>query len=188
MALTDPLAWIDLEMTGLDPASDVIVEIAVILTDGQLTKTIEGPELVIAASPDALARMAPIVRTMHTESGLLALIGDSTISVADAEQSVVDFLISNIGDGQDVLLAGNSVHTDRSFVHAHMPTLDEYLHYRHLDVSTLKEIARRWHPKALETAPRKSGGHRALADIRESIEELRHYRRTLFVEIAQEPQ
>ncbi len=188
MALIDPLAWIDLEMTGLDPGSDVIVEIAVILTDGQLAQTIEGPDLVIAAPPDALARMAPIVRTMHTESGLLDRIRNSAMSVAQAEESVMAFLSSNIAEGQEVLLAGNSVHTDRSFIQAHMPTLDGFLHYRHLDVSTLKEIARRWYPEALATAPRKSGGHRALADIRESIKELRHYRQTLFVERAQEPQ
>ncbi len=188
MALTDPLAWIDLEMTGLDPDSDVIVEIAVILTDGQLATMVEGPELVIAASPEALAQMAPVVLAMHTDSGLLNRIAASTVTIADAEASVLDFLGQHVEKRQDLLLAGNSIHTDRSFIRAHMPALDAELHYRHIDVSTLKELARRWQPDALETAPPKVGGHRALADVRESIEELRHYRRTLFGEAAQEPQ
>lgn len=188
MPLTDPLAWIDLEMTGLDPEVDRIVEVAVILTDGQLEESIDGPELVIHATTEDLAAMSAFVRDMHTDSGLLDRVRVSAIELAEAEAEVVAFVTANVADDDVVLLAGNSVHTDRAFIQRHMPRLDALLHYRHVDVSTIKELARRWAPEVFEQAPPKGGGHRALADIRESIEELRYYRRTLFSAEYQEPQ
>lgn len=187
LKLKDNLAWIDLEMTGLEPERDSIVEAAVILTDGRLLTTIDGPELVIAADEAALAQMDPFVRDMHTTSGLLDRVRGAGIELAEAEATLVTFIEQHVGD-DDVLLAGNSVHTDRAFIHRHMPRLDALLHYRHVDVSTVKELARRWAPLVFEGAPPKDGGHRALADIRESIEELRYYRRALFSELAQERQ
>ena len=175
-----PLVWIDLEMTGLDPEVDVIVEIAAIITDGSLEKTIEGPDLVIHADQEALEAMAPIVQDMHGGSGLTEAVGQSSLTMADAEQQVLEFVRAHLPEPGQAPLAGNSVHADRAFLKRYMPELEAWFHYRNVDVSTVKELARRWYPDVLENAPEKTGGHRALADIRESIEELRYYREAIF--------
>lgn len=163
-------------MTGLDPASEVILEIAVIITDGSLETAIEGPELVLACDEGHLAGMEPVVIEMHAVSGLTDDVRRSTLQVAEAESRVLEFVRAHIPEPRVAPLAGNSVHADRAFLAAYMPELEAYVHYRNVDVSTLKELARRWAPETLKAAPLKAGGHRALADIRESIEELRYYR------------
>ncbi len=175
-----PLVWIDLEMTGLDPATDVIVEIAAIVTDGALEQEVEGPDLVLGADEEQLASMDPVVREMHTASGLLEDIRASGTTVAEAERQVLAFVREHVAKPGVAVLAGNSIHADRAFLRAYMPELLGHLHYRLVDVSTIKELARRWHPQVLAAAPEKGGGHRALADIRESIAELRAYRETFF--------
>jgi oligoribonuclease len=175
-----PLAWIDLEMTGLDPENEVIVEIAVIITNGSLEETIEGPELVLFAEESVLEQMAPVVREMHAISGLTEAIRHSSISVAEAERTVLEFVRTHLPEPGQAPLAGNSVHADRAFLRKYMPELEAWFHYRNVDVSTIKELARRWYPEVLDNAPEKSGGHRALADIRESIEELKYYREAVF--------
>ncbi|HVM20645.1 MAG TPA: oligoribonuclease [Egibacteraceae bacterium] len=177
--LTQPLVWVDLEMTGLDPDNDLIVEIAVIVTDGALEHLVEGPDLVLAAPGDVLEAMDPVVVEMHRSSGLTEAIGSAELTVADAEQQVLTFLAEHVKP-RTAPLAGNSVHADRAFLRRYMPDLENYVHYRNVDVSTIKELARRWYPQALEKAPRKTGGHRALADIRESIDELRYWRTAVF--------
>jgi len=182
--LAQPLVWIDLEMTGLDPAQDVIVEAAVIITDGTLTQVREGPDLVIHQPPAALARMPEVVARMHAASGLTEAVAASELSLAAAEQQLLDFVRRHVPEPRTAPLAGNSVHADRAFLTLHMPALEAHLHYRNVDVSTLKELARRWHPEVLSGAPPKQGDHRALADIRESIAELRYYRSALFIEAA----
>lgn len=178
--LTDPLVWIDLEMTGLDPETDVIVELAVIVTDGDLETIIEGPDLVIAAPPTALDAMVPIVREMHEASGLLEDIGRSSVTVEEAERAALAFVTEHVPAAGAAPLAGNSVHSDRAFLRRYMPALDSHLHYRHVDVSTVKELARRWYPAEFARRPDKEGGHRAMADIRDSIDELRYFRRQIF--------
>ena len=175
-----PLVWIDLEMTGLDPDREHIVEIAVIITDGQLERLEEGPDLVLGVDEKVLAAMDPFVVQMHTASGLIGKIRDSTLTVEEAEQQVLDFVCRHVPEPHTAPLAGNSVHADRAFLRKYMPRIEDYVHYRNVDVSTVKELARRWHPKALERAPRKAGGHRALADIRESIDEMRYWRGAVF--------
>lgn len=174
--MDQPLVWIDLEMTGLDPDTDRILEIACIVTDGHLDEIAEGPDLVIAAEQDSLATMEPVVVEMHTTSGLLEEVASATMTVPQAERAVLEFIASHVPEPRTAPLAGNSVHADRAFLSRYMPALNDYLHYRIVDVSTLKELARRWYPEALAEAPKKAGGHRALADIRESIEELRYLR------------
>ncbi|HEX3539814.1 MAG TPA: oligoribonuclease [Acidimicrobiales bacterium] len=174
------LAWMDLEMTGLDPANDVIVEIATLVTDDDLNVIAEGPDLVVAADPGVLAGMSDIVRHMHTRSGLLAAIGASSTSLADAGQATLDFLRQHIAEPKTVPLCGNSIGTDRRFLAAYLPAVEDFLHYRSIDVSTIKELARRWYPEVYAGAPKKSGGHRALDDIRESVAELAYYRQELF--------
>jgi oligoribonuclease len=175
-----PLVWIDLEMTGLDPDTERIVEIAAIVTDGRLEELHEGPELVIAQPAELLERMADVVKEMHATSGLTEAVTASQLSEADAEEEILAFVRRVVPEAGVAPLAGNSIHADRAFLRRYMPALNAHLHYRNVDVSTIKELARRWYPDALETAPRKGGGHRALADIRESIAELRHYRATVF--------
>lgn len=170
----------DLEMTGLDPAIDTIVEIATLLTDNELNVVAEGPDLVIQTDPAALAAMGDIVRTMHTKSGLLTAIDASTTSLADAGQATLDFLRQHIAEAHSVPLCGNSIGTDRRFLAAYLPEIDNFLHYRSVDVSTVKELARRWYPKAYAEAPKKTGGHRAMDDIRESLAELAYYRGSVF--------
>ena len=169
-------------MTGLDPAKHVIVEIATIITDDELNIVAEGPDLVINASETQLASMDDVVLKMHTKSGLLEQIKSSTLTVEDAAKQTLDFLKEHIKKARTVPLCGNSIGMDRRFLSVHMNEIEEYLHYRSIDVSTIKELARRWHPQALDTAPKKGADHRALADITESINELKHYRQNVFVE------
>ncbi|MGH9058536.1 MAG: oligoribonuclease [Acidimicrobiales bacterium] len=174
------LAWMDLEMTGLDPHRNVIVEIATLLTDDDLEVVAEGPDLVVAATEDELAAMDAVVRAMHTRSGLLPAIQASTLPLADAGKATLAFLREHIPEARTVPLCGNSIGTDRRFLAAHLPEIDEFLHYRSVDVSTVKELARRWYPEALAAAPKKEGSHRALGDIVESVNELKYYRTAVF--------
>jgi oligoribonuclease len=176
-----PLVWIDLEMTGLDPDTDVIVEIAVIVTNGDLSEVHEGPDLVIGAAEEQLDTMDDVVVEMHTSSGLLDEVKRSSLTVEEAEAAVMEWLLPLVPEPRIAPLAGNSVHADRAFLRRYMPSLHDHLHYRHVDVSTLKELAKRWLPEILETPNGKQGAHRALADIRESITELGNYRERLFV-------
>ena len=174
------LVWIDLEMTGLEPDRHVIVEIATIVTDDDLNVVAEGPDLVVHASAEQLAEMGDFVAAMHDKSGLLPLISASTTTMADAERATLNFLHQHIDEPRSVPLCGNSIGTDRRFLQQYMPELEGFFHYRNVDVSTLKELARRWRPDALASLPDKATTHRALDDIRESIAELDHYRTTLF--------
>jgi oligoribonuclease len=174
------LAWMDLEMTGLDPARHVIVEIATLITDDDLQLVAEGPDLVIGASAAQLAEMDDVVRSMHTSSGLLAQVEASTLTLAQAGQATLEFLRRHIAESSTVPLCGNSIGTDRRFLAAQLPDIDEFLHYRSIDVSTIKELVRRWYPEVFADAPKKVGSHRALGDITESINELRYYRQTVF--------
>ncbi len=178
--MEQPLIWVDLEMTGLDPDRDVVLEIAVIVTDGALEQVVEGPDLVVHQPEAALAGMAPVVVDMHRRSGLDEAVRASTTTLAEAQEQVLAFLRAQVPQPGMAPLAGNSVHADRMFLRRHLPAVDAHLHYRIVDVSTLKELARRWAPGALAGAPPKGGGHRAMADIRESIAELRYYRTALF--------
>lgn len=171
----DRLVWVDLEMTGLDPREHVILEIATLITDASLAIVAEGPELVIHQPEATLAAMNEWSRSHHQASGLLERVRAATVTVQEAERQTLDFVKEHCGEGQ-VPLAGNSIHMDRFFLKFHMPAFEAYLHYRNIDVTTLKELARRWNPKVLETAPRKSDSHRSMEDVRESIAELRHYR------------
>lgn len=173
------LVWVDLEMTGLDPATCHIVEIAVLVTDGELNVIAEGPELVIHQPDDILAAMPPIVRDMHARSGLTELIRASKTTLAEAEAAVLAFVQSTCAP-KTAPLAGNSVWKDKQFLEKYMPRVMEHLHYRIVDVSTIKELAGRWYPPSMHF-PKKSEKHRALDDIKESIAELSFYRRTLFV-------
>jgi len=174
------LAWIDLEMTGLDPARHTIVEIATLVTDDDLTLIEEGPDLVVHASPEDLALMDEVVRNMHTTSGLLAAIEASSLTLAEAGEQTLAFLKKHIRQPGTVPLAGNSIGTDRRFLAALLPDIEDYLHYRSVDVSTIKELCRRWRPEVYKAAPAKRGGHRALQDIRESVGELAYYRGAIF--------
>jgi oligoribonuclease len=170
----------DLEMTGLDPTRHRIVEIATLVTDDGLELVAEGPDLVIALAAEDLTPMDDLVREMHARSGLLDAIGASTTTLADAGRQTLAFLEEHIAEPRSVPLCGNSIGTDRRFLAAWLPEVDNFLHYRSVDVSTLKELARRWYPEAYKAAPKKAGGHRALDDIRESVAELRYYRETIF--------
>ncbi len=170
----------DLEMTGLDPATHVIVEIATMVTDDDLEIVAEGPDLVVHQPPEALAAMDDIVRQMHTRSGLIAQIEASSLSLADAGKATLEFIRSHVPEPGTVPLCGNSIATDRRFLAAYLPDVDRWLHYRSIDVSTVKELCRRWYPEVFAATPRKQGAHRAAGDIRESIAELRHYRETIF--------
>ena len=171
----DRIVWIDLEMTGLDPAEHAIVEIATVITDSNLALVAKGPELVIHQPQVVLDRMNDWCRVHHAKSGLTARIVESTTSQAQAQQQTLDFIAKHCKQG--VLLAGNSIHLDHAFLHRHMPQLTAYLHPDLLiDVTTIKELVRRWNPETLAAAPKKSDSHRALQDILESVAELRHYR------------
>jgi oligoribonuclease len=170
----------DLEMTGLDPSVHAIVEIATLVTDDDLTIVAEGPDLVVHQPAEALAAMPDVVRAMHTQSGLLQEIERSTVTLAEAGAQTLEFIKAHASEPRTVPLAGNSIGTDRRFLATYLPEIEEWLHYRSVDVSTVKELARRWYPEALAGAPAKVGNHRALGDIKESIAELRHYRQTLF--------
>lgn len=178
--LKEPIVWVDLEMTGLEPDSDVIIEIAVIVTDGRLDTVVEGPDLVIRATDEELSRMPPVVVEMHRASGLTEVVRTSEIDVRRAEQEALAFIKQHVLAARTAPLGGNSIGTDRAFLRKHMPELEAYLHYRNVDVSTLKELVGRWYPGLLDERGEKQGGHRAMADIRESINELRWYREKVF--------
>lgn len=176
------LVWIDCEMTGLDVEKDSLVEIAVLVTDSELSILDEkGLNVVIKPRPESLSQMGEFVTNMHKESGLLELL-EQGLEIAVAEQTILDYVKSFASEPRSAPLAGNSIGTDRMFLNRYMPNLDAHLHYRNIDVSSVKELARRWYPKVYFQLPKKSGGHRALADIRESIAELRYYRHSIFVE------
>jgi oligoribonuclease len=177
---SDRLVWIDCEMTGLDLEVDELVEIAVVITDYELVPVDPGLSIVIKPDASALASMGDFVRAMHTESGLIEEIPNG-VSVAEAEYEVLEYVLRHVPDEQKAPLAGNSIGTDRAFLAKFMPRLDGHLHYRNVDVSSIKELAKRWFPRAYFNAPAKDGGHRALADILESIRELQYYRRAVFV-------
>lgn len=174
------LAWIDLEMTGLDPSTEVIVEIAVLITDDNLEIVAEGPDLVVSAPAEKLAAMGDVVRRMHASSGLTTAIEASTLSLEDAGKQVLAFLRQHISQPGMVPLCGNSIGTDRRFLAAYLPELENFFHYRSVDVSTVKELCRRWYPDTYAAAPSKASAHRALDDIRESVKELRYYREQIF--------
>jgi oligoribonuclease len=180
MGMTDRLVWIDCEMTGLDLARDALVEIACVVTDGELKPVDEGVDLVIKPPAEALDSMPEVVRDMHTASGLLAELA-AGITLAEAQDQVVAYVRAHVPESRKAPLCGNSIATDRMFIARDMPVLDAFLHYRMVDVSSIKELARRWYPRAYFASPEKRGGHRALADIRESIQELRYYREAVFV-------
>src|SRR4051794_5163694 len=170
----------DLEMTGLEPDRHVIVEIATLVTDDDLEIVGEGPDLVVHQPIEAFDAMDDFVRNMHTSSGLLPAIEASTISLADAGAQTLAFIKEHVPDPRTVPLCGNSIGTDRRFLAAYLPEIEDHLHYRSIDVSTIKELARRWYPETLNKAPGKSGGHRAMDDIRESVAELRYWRDAVF--------
>jgi oligoribonuclease len=178
--MTDRLVWIDCEMTGLDLTKDALVEIACIVTDGELNALDEGLDVLIKPPAEALDGMDEVVRAMHTTSGLLAELPDG-LSVAEAQDLVLAYIRQHVPESRKVPLCGNSIATDRAFLARDMPELDSFLHYRMVDVSSVKELARRWYPRAYFASPEKHGGHRALADIRESIREMRYYREAIFV-------
>jgi oligoribonuclease len=178
--VNDRLVWIDCEMTGLDLGTDALIEVAALVTDFELNVLGDGVDIVIAPPPAALEQMVEFVRTMHTTSGLLDELASGT-TLADAEAQVLAYVREHCAEGSRPPLAGNTVATDRSFLARDMPGLESFLHYRIVDVSSIKELARRWYPRAYYAAPEKNGNHRALADIRESIEELRYYREAVFV-------
>ena len=177
-ASTEHLVWIDCEMTGLDVDVDELVEVAVIVTDSDLTPLHEGMTVVIKPHQSALDHMNDFVRDMHTTSGLIEEIPQG-VDVAEAEYMIVEYLLGLLPEDARPPLAGNSISTDRGFLARYMPKLDAHLHYRNVDVSSFKEMARRWYPRVYFNAPAKDGGHRALADIRESIRELEYYRQAL---------
>jgi oligoribonuclease len=177
---SDRIVWIDCEMTGLSLQADALIEVAALVTDFDLNQLGDGVDLVIKPPAEALAQMDDFVRGMHTTSGLLPEL-DGGISLAEAQEQVLSYVREWVPEPRRAPLGGNTVATDRGFLARDMPDLDAYLHYRIIDVSSIKELSRRWYPRAYFNAPRKSGGHRALADIRESIAELRYYRETVFV-------
>ena len=174
------LAWIDLEMTGLDPEVNVIVEIATLITDDELQIVAEGPNLVVHASEAELEKMDPFVLEMHTRSGLLPEIKASKIDIKEAGALTLAFLQEHIQVEKSIPLCGNSIGTDRRFLAKSFPEIENFLHYRSVDVSSVKELAKRWFPEILADAPKKNGGHRAMDDIKASVEELRFYRSRMF--------
>jgi oligoribonuclease len=181
MNIPEYLVWIDCEMTGLNPETECLVEIAAVITDFDLNVLDEGIDLVIKPRAGTIEAMGDYVRNMHTESGLINEFA-SGIDLADAEAQVLEYIKKYIPNAKTAPLAGNTIGTDRMFISRYMPALDDHLHYRNIDVSTIKELSKRWYPRAYFQAPKKDGGHRALADILESIEELKYYRQSVFVE------
>ena len=179
--MNDRLVWIDCEMTGLDIGSDALIEIAALVTDSELRVLGEGVDVVIHADEPILAGMVDLVRDMHEHSGLTDAVRASTVTVAEAEQTVLEYVRQFVPDPRSAPLAGNSIATDRMFLARDMPELDSHLHYRMVDVSSIKELCRRWYPKVYYAKPEKGLAHRALADIEESLRELRYYRATAFV-------
>ena len=180
--MTDRLVWIDCEMTGLDLARDALIEIACLVTDSNLVVLDEGLDLIIKPPAEAIDQMEDVVRQMHTASGLLSELS-AGITLAEAQDQVLAYIRRYVREPRRVPLAGNSIATDRAFIARDMPELDAFLHYRMVDVSSIKELARRWYPRTYFASPPKRGGHRALADITESIQELRYYRETIFVPV-----
>src|SRR6201995_4076955 len=178
--MDERLVWIDCEMTGLDIERDALIEIACLVTDGELNIIDEGVDVIIKPPPEALDQMSEVVRTMHTSSGLLEELSEG-VTVDEAQESLLSYVPQHIKEPRTVPLCGNSIATDRWFIARDMPELDNYLHYRMVDVSSIKELARRWYPRVYFASPVKHGGHRALADIRESVQELRYYREAMFV-------
>ena len=178
--MNDRLVWIDCEMTGLDLETDALIEVAVLVTDFELNVIDDGIDLIIAPPAGALEQMGDFVREMHTASGLLAELATG-IPLADAEQQVLEYISGHVPEVRKAALAGNSVGTDRTFLVRDMPKVEAHLHYRNVDVSSIKELVRRWYPRVYYATPAKTGNHRALADITESIAELRYYRETVFV-------
>ena len=176
------LAWIDLEMTGLDPDLHVIVEIATLITDDQLNLIAEGPDLVISATEEQLKKMDPVVVEMHTKSGLLDEIKASKITLEEAGSQTLSFLMEHITKKGTVPLCGNSIGTDRRFLAKWLPEIENFLHYRSVDVTSIKELGKRWFPKVTGAAPEKNGGHRAMDDIKASLFELQYYRDNLFID------
>ena len=181
MKSSENLVWIDCEMTGLDVEKDCLVEIAVLVTDSELNILDEGLSVVIKPRSDSLEGMGEFVTNMHKESGLLELLDDG-LPIEQAETEILEYIKRFAPEARSAPLAGNSIGTDRMFLNRYMPTLDAHLHYRNVDVSSIKELVRRWYPKVYFQLPKKSGGHRALSDIRESIAELVYYRKTVLVE------
>ncbi|WP_206489435.1 oligoribonuclease [Rhodococcus sp. KRD162] len=179
--MQDKLVWIDCEMTGLDLSKDKLIEIAALVTDSELNILGEGVDIVIHAEDEALANMPAVVTAMHAKSGLTDEVRASTVSLEDAEQQVLAYIKEHVPVAGTVPLAGNSIATDRGFISRDMTALDTYLHYRMIDVSSIKELSRRWYPRIYYGQPPKGLAHRALADIKESIKELQYYRRTAFV-------
>jgi len=177
----DRIVWIDCEMTGLDLGADALIEVAAVVTDSELRVLGEGVDVIIAPPAESLVQMGDFVRTMHTTSGLLDELEGGT-TLADAQQQVLDYIRAWVPDPGKAPLAGNSVGTDKTFLDRDMPELVGHLHYRIIDVSSIKELTRRWYPRVYFSAPAKNGGHRALADILESIDELRYYRAALLPE------
>ena len=178
--MNDRLVWIDCEMTGLDIERDALIEIACLVTDAELNVLDDGVDLIIKPPAEAVDQMTDVVREMHTTSGLLADLGGG-VTLAEAQDVVLGYVKQHISEPRKVPLCGNSIATDRWFIARDMPELDAYLHYRMVDVSSIKELVRRWYPRAYFASPAKHGGHRALADIRESVQELRYYREAVFV-------
>ncbi len=176
----DRIVWIDCEMTGLDLVADALVEVAALVTDSDLTVLGDGVDVVIRPPDESLSQMRDVVRQMHTTSGLLEEL-DAGVTLDEAQRIVLDYVRAYVPEPRRAPLAGNSVATDRGFLARDMPELEGHLHYRIIDVSSIKELARRWYPRVYFASPGKKGGHRALADIRESIEELKYYREALFV-------
>jgi oligoribonuclease len=178
--MDERLVWIDCEMTGLDIERDALIEIACLVTDGELNILDEGVDVIIKPPPESVDQMSDVVRTMHTTSGLLEELGGG-VTVDEAQEIVLAYVRTHIKEPRKVPLCGNSIATDRWFIARDMPELDAYLHYRMVDVSSIKELARRWYPRVYFATPAKRGGHRALADITESVQELRYYREAIFV-------
>ncbi|WP_063732634.1 oligoribonuclease [Streptomyces sp. RTd22] len=178
--MNDRMVWIDCEMTGLSLSDDALIEVAALVTDSELNILGDGVDIVVRPPAESLTTMPEVVREMHTASGLLAELDGGT-TLADAEAQVLAYIREHVPDAGKAPLCGNSVSTDRGFLLRDMPTLEAYLHYRIVDVSSIKELARRWYPRAYFNSPKKNGNHRALADIHESIAELRYYREAVFV-------
>jgi oligoribonuclease len=170
----------DLEMTGLDPTRHTILEVATLITDDDLEVAAVGPDLIVGASERQLEEMEPVVRAMHDKSGLLDAVRRSTLSLSEAETTTLEFIKAHVPEPRTTPLCGNSIGTDRRFLAAQLPLVEAHLHYRSVDVSSVKELCRRWYPEAFAAAPRKAGSHRALDDIRESVAELAYYRSTIF--------
>ncbi len=181
------LVWMDLEMTGLDPETNVIVEIATLVTDDRLEIVAEGPDLVVAATPAQLEAMEEVVRRMHVTSGLLAEIEQSKLSLEEAGRQTLEFIRQHVPGKGEVPLCGNSIGVDRRFLRRYLPDIEDHLHYRSIDVSTVKELCRRWRPDVYAARPHKATSHRALDDVRESVAELVFYRDNFFVATQPEP-